>query len=211
LRKIDLTGCTQIILIFRNKANIELLIKVLEILKNSKLQIINLISKYTKNVKTIRELRFNYPRLRNILFFDAKKERSIDDGFTQITLNDFNKVLTRRISNMNDFVLNLESFIEAKNFNLFFNRKIYIDNQGNIKNYANDEINHGNINETSLSKVISLKSIQNLWSLTKDKIEECSNCEFRYICPDNRIPFKRNNKYIHKTKCNYDSKTNQWK
>lgn len=61
-------------------------------------------------------------------------------------------------------------------------------------------------------KIISLPKCSNLWNITKDQIEVCKNCEFRYICPDNRIPLKRKeNDYYHQTDCNYDPYKNKWK
>ena len=39
-------------------------------------------------------------------------------------------------------------------------------------------------------KTINIQKLQHLWDITKDKIEICKDCEFRYVCPDHRIPFK---------------------
>lgn len=39
----------------------------------------------------------------------------------------------------------------------------------------------------------------------------CKDCEFRYMCPDNRIPLKKdNNTYYHDNSCNYDPYSNIW-
>lgn len=40
---------------------------------------------------------------------------------------------------------------------------------------------------------------------------QIKECEFRYACPDNRIPEKMNEIFIHKTKCNYDPLSVEWK
>ena len=64
----------------------------------------------------------------------------------------------------------------------------------------------------NLKKIINQKDFLKIWKLKKDNISVCKECEFRYICPDNRVPIlnKRSNTYAHKTKCNYDPKTTKW-
>ena len=108
-------------------------------------------------------------------------------------------------------ILNQKAYIEALSHNLFFNRKIHIDNQDNVKHYFNEKKIYGNIQRNHIKKVITSNKFQELWNITKDQIDVCRDCEFRYICPDNRIPIKKNNFYQHETACNYNPQTTIWK
>ncbi|WP_108867745.1 hypothetical protein [Aquimarina aquimarini] len=63
-----------------------------------------------------------------------------------------------------------------------------------------------------LCEIITSSDITSLWKVTKDQVEICNSCEFRYACPDNRIPIfdSKSNQYYHLTPCKYDPKTKKW-
>ena len=44
----------------------------------------------------------------------------------------------------------------------------------------------GNVKHQSLSDIIVSDSLRQIWGLTKDKIETCRDCEYRYACFDCR-------------------------
>lgn len=44
----------------------------------------------------------------------------------------------------------------------------------------------GNILEKSLAEILSGQLLTNCWHTTKDNINKCSDCEYRYACPDCR-------------------------
>jgi radical SAM protein with 4Fe4S-binding SPASM domain len=97
--------------------------------------------------------------------------------------------------------------------NLMFNKSVYIDGLGNVKRHREDEEMYGNIVSADLVEIIENKSFNFFWEVTKDQIEVCKDCEFRYICPDGRIPFKTNSKdeyYKYKTTCKYDPYQGNW-
>lgn len=208
LKQLDSLGCIQIVLISKNEIKMKSLKKILTVLEFSKLQVISIVTKFSKE-SLLENFYPKFPRLRDITFFESKNDAKKE--LITFSTNNLFKVLTRSISNINDFILNQDAFIESQTNNLFFNRKIYIDDKGHIKHYINDKNSYGNIFSTNIKNVIYSDSFQKLWRITKDEVEECNICEFRYICPDNRIPLKQKDKYIHKTKCNYDAKTNEWK
>lgn len=73
----------------------------------------------------------------------------------------------------------------------------------------------GNIHNTSLENVIKNPEFKKYWNITKDHIETCKDCEFRYICTDCRaFTDKTHNKDGLDTskplKCGYDPYTNKW-
>lgn len=209
LKEIDTLGCVQIVLIVDTLKN---MISAINFLKFSKIEIIHVITKYSKRKNDeIKELRDKESRLRYVTFYKCPENECNSTRYVTYTSLNIDKVLTKKISSTNDFIVNQNAFIESLNYNLFFNRKVYIDNHGNVKHYFNDKKIYGNITQNDLKDIILTDSFQELWKVVKDKIEGCKDCEFRYICPDNRIPILITpNVYSHETLCKYDPKEAKW-
>lgn len=90
------------------------------------------------------------------------------------------------------FQVNMNLFLESKVHNTYFNRKIAIAKDGTIKNAPTYNQCFGNIysidSKKDLLDIINLPDFKRFWNVSKDKIETCRECEFRYMCVDNRIP-----------------------
>ncbi|KQT25906.1 grasp-with-spasm system SPASM domain peptide maturase [Chryseobacterium sp. Leaf405] len=98
----------------------------------------------------------------------------------QIKLNSCGKV------DLKYFNVNLPKVLEAINHNSCLHKKISIDKYGNIKNCPSMYQSFGNIKNITLEEALNVKDFKNHWNLTKDKIEICKECEFRYVCTDCR-------------------------
>ena len=109
------------------------------------------------------------------------------------------------------FSVNIETFTEAQAFNSCLNKKISIDVDGYIRNCPSMKSNYGHTNDTLLSTVILNDQFTACWTIPKDEIESCRDCEFRYICTDCRA-FTGNpsNPYSKPSKCNYDPYKGVW-
>lgn len=74
----------------------------------------------------------------------------------------------------------------------------------------------GNINETTLEEAIGLQGFKKYWNLTKDQVEGCKDCEFRYVCTDCRAyteqtHFNQSDLDCSKPlKCGYNPYTTEW-
>lgn len=217
LKKINFLGCTQVVFLTKKGINFKNLKKVINILNRSKVQNINLITKYKEeHLSSILNLHYGFPRFKKTTFFDCPSQNKSKEPRFKFESKSFDCILTKRISNINDFVLNQKAYTESLKYNLFFNRKVYVDNVGNIKNYYNSKNIFGNIDKDDIKLIVDSKSFKELWKLSKDKIKICNFCEFRYICPDNRIPKIKDDKiknklYQQNSNCNYDPKTTSWK
>lgn len=109
------------------------------------------------------------------------------------------------------FSINLKTFTESKSFNSCLNRKITVDKNGNIKNCPSMFLSYGNINETSLEDVINDSDFKKIWSINKDQIDICKDCEFRYVCTDCRAYVDNSkDKYSKPLKCGYNPYTTKW-
>jgi SPASM domain peptide maturase of grasp-with-spasm system len=104
------------------------------------------------------------------------------------------------------FRVNLELFTESLQFNSCLNRKISVDSDGYIKNCPSSKTAFGQIQlGARLLDVVHQAQFRSLWSINKDQIAICKDCEFRYICTDCRVFLQEpNNLYSKPLKCKYN-------
>lgn len=212
LRKIDKLGVRELVVI-QNNFDVNNIVCILKLCENSKVTGITIVTPYSKTIKNSKLVQVieNNLRVLKWIFYNTKTTKEVHSKiiFRKDSLKD---VLCKRIDNINDFIVNTSAYVEALNYNLYFNKRAYIDNKGEVKHSLDDTFSYGNLQTKGLKNIISTKKFQTLWNILKTDIKECCGCEFRFICPDNRVPIlnKRNNTYAHKTKCNYDPKTTKW-
>lgn len=105
----------------------------------------------------------------------------------------------------------LQTFLHNRQANSCLNKKIAIDLAGNIKNCPSLPEVFGNIATDSLYEVVRTQHVSRYWDITKDEIEVCKDCKYRYICTDCRA-FRTDpdNPYSKPAKCGYDPYTDQW-
>jgi SPASM domain peptide maturase of grasp-with-spasm system len=114
------------------------------------------------------------------------------------------------------FAINIKSFTESLHHNSCLHKKISIDKEGNIKNCPSMTKSFGNIHDTTLEETLNHKDFKKYWNLTKDNIEVCKDCEFRYICTDCRAYTERTHENkegldISKPlKCGYNPYIGEW-
>jgi SPASM domain peptide maturase of grasp-with-spasm system len=109
------------------------------------------------------------------------------------------------------FSLTMRPFLEAQQFNSCLNRKVAVDTRGEIRNCPSMSRSYGNLASTTLHAAVMQHAFQEIWAVTKDQVEVCRDCEFRYVCPDCRV-FVRDpgNRLSKPAKCSYDPYTAQW-
>lgn len=70
----------------------------------------------------------------------------------------------------------------------------------------------GDIRRQSLSEIVKGERMLSLWSLTKDHVEVCKDCEFRYVCEDCRpwaVGFT-DSLCAKSPRCTYDPYAGEW-
>lgn len=96
-------------------------------------------------------------------------------------------------------------FWESRHFNNCLYKKISVDKSGMIRNCPSMHEDFGNISDTPLIDVIGNESYRKYWTITKDAIEVCSECELRYVCQDCRAyTIHMNNPFSKPLKCRYN-------
>jgi SPASM domain peptide maturase of grasp-with-spasm system len=114
------------------------------------------------------------------------------------------------IINPSYFNVNLDMYLESLKFNSCLNKKISVDVNGQIKNCPSMKRNFGSSDQTLISDVIQLDEFANLWTVTKDQVQICKDCEFRFICTDCRAFTVAENKLGKPLKCTYDPYSAKW-
>jgi SPASM domain peptide maturase of grasp-with-spasm system len=110
------------------------------------------------------------------------------------------------------FVVNLETFAEAQRHNTCLNRKISVDARGEVRNCPSLPRSFGNAREVSLHAALAHRDFAALWSINKDQIDVCKDCEFRYVCVDCRAYIQDGRDlYSKPSKCAYDPYTAEWR
>lgn len=118
--------------------------------------------------------------------------------------------------NIETFNTNLPKVLEAINHNSCLHKKISIDVDGNIRNCPSMPQSFGNIKDTTLEEALEHPDFKKYWNLTKDHIEVCKDCEFRYICTDCRAYTERTHTNAEgldiskPLKCGYNPYTGEW-
>lgn len=189
--------------------------QILKYLEYSKIQSITLFIEHEKELELrLKKIKKQNPRLAGIIFYNFKKKiRKTKINFSYFDPLPLEKVLYKGIQNPNNFSLYLNLYSEALKYNVGFNKTIFIDHLGNIKKHYLDKVNYGNISDKfDFESILKNESIKEFWNATKDKTEICKDCEFRYVCTDNRIPFKKDGEkyYSHQQACNYDPFSSKW-
>lgn len=193
------------------------IINTLLIFSKSKLRSISLIISYNKCIteKFLILLSKKNSRLSSIYIHDCPENIKLktDDILANITLT------KKKIKNNlfcgaikpSFFSINIEHYTESINHNSCLNRKISIDTNGNIKNCPSMPQSFGNIKDTTLEEALNHKDFKKYWNITKDQIDVCKDCEFRYICTDCRAYVENpEDDYSKPLKCGYSPYTNKW-
>ena len=120
-------------------------------------------------------------------------------------------LLKNRYNIRPEFRTTKKSYIENIFYNSCWNKKIAITSSGDLLPciFARDEV-IGNIKKSS--KDILKEKVIEKWKITKDKVETCKDCEFRYCCHDCRPLAKaiNGNIYSKYPRCCYNPYTGEW-
>ena len=101
--------------------------------------------------------------------------------------------------------LNIQSYMENKLYNSCLNKKISIDENGDIKNCPSMKKKWGNISSKRLLDVYYDENFQSIWKMSNSKVNDCKNCEFRCICLGCRAYVMDSQDFFSKpSKCSYN-------
>ncbi|MBW8878004.1 MAG: grasp-with-spasm system SPASM domain peptide maturase [Acidobacteria bacterium] len=217
LRELDDLGCKALQIRFYDAVGLAELERVLELARYGRLRSIDLLVRYSEEMAEVdlEPLLRKHGRLSSIVVHSAPEDRlkRLPSG----------ALLSYRTKSVDSphccgevhpryFVTNIGCFSEAQKHNTCLNKKISVDTRGEIKNCPSLARSFGNIRTTSLHNALAHRDFRELWSINKDRIDVCRDCEFRYVCTDCRAYIAEpQNLYSKPSKCTYDPYTAAWR
>jgi SPASM domain peptide maturase of grasp-with-spasm system len=158
-----------------------------------------------------------YPRIKSVQFYNAPENKFLKEvgvrgqGSIIAIKTDYLHEKCCGVIASHYFMPNIQTFTESHHHNSCLNRKISIDTEGNIKNCPSMSQSFGNIRDTTLQEALDHPDFKKYWNVTKDQIEVCKDCEFRYICTDCRAYIENpEDMYSKPLKCGYNPYTCEW-
>ena len=196
------------------------LLSIDKLFSNTPIESIQIFSPFHKEINNafLNHINNETSRIYNIVFYNCNakplelKKYRFSTFFTKENID----ILSCGKVDLKYFNTNLPKVLEAFNFNSCLYKKIGIEIDGNIRNCPAMPQSFGNIKDSTLEKALKHKDFRKYWNLTKDKIEICKDCEFRYICTDCRAYTERTHTNeqgldISKPlKCGYNPSTGEW-
>ncbi len=185
--------------------------EILNIVENSRIKNIEIIFKYSLDYDESTILSFinkNY-RINRVLIYCSPENKTISNiSFTTLNLSELTFCGE---TSQDSFTPNMPFFTESQHYNTCLNRKICIDENGEIKNCPSMSLSFGNIKNTTLEEAINKPGFKDLWGIRKDDIDVCKDCEFRYMCTDCRCFIKNpQDIYSQPAKCTYNPYIAKW-
>ncbi len=220
ISQIEALKCSYIQLRFYQITNLYLIKEIIQYLNYKKSRIISIdfIFPYYENLDMVEVnmLLDQNTRIHSIIIYNSPSDQSFEAvnkkmGYLSLLKRNILNEKHCGIINTEYFYSNINLFTESLNHNSCLNRKISIDKDGNIKNCPSMAQSFGNVKDTTLEEALNHPDFKKYWNISKDQIEVCKDCEFRYICTDCRAYIEEpNNKYSKPLKCGYNPYTNVW-
>lgn len=220
LASLQQLGCQSVkIMIDHPKEQEAILLSILRLLEGSLITCleVNLNFRESLEAKLLKWM-IQFPRLLKVFVFNAP-ENAISEVVKEQLWKHSKIVFTTAPMSNNScgqvhwgyFTTNVTHYTESLLHNSCLNRKLAIDVSGNIKNCQGMKAHFGNLKDTTLEEAVNKPDFKKYWTITKDKISKCKDCEFRHICTDCRA-FIENPEDIYSAplKCGYDPYTCEW-
>lgn len=156
--------------------------EILNYCENSILRSIRLYFPYTKDyLKKIIELAESYSIIDCIIFYNSKLNRTLEkDNRQTFFITQTLESITSSNIDKKFLINNLEYYYECQKHNPYYNKKVSIDSNGQIKNCIKNRAVFGNVKNDLISNVVSTEQFQEFWYVTHDQIIDVQNSELRY-------------------------------
>lgn len=195
-------------------------ISKMKVFNHSDINEISIIAKYCSQlISFIKKNHYSISdKFLNFIMHSSEIEDFQVFGYTYLTMikNKIKIPLSCGVVTLKNLTLNRSFYLESQCHSSCLYKKISIDTNGNIKNCPSMPQSFGNIADVTLEQAIDHVDFRKYWNLTKDRIEVCKDCEFRYICTDCRAYTEKshqNNEGLDVSKplkCGYDPYSGEW-
>jgi len=139
--------------------------------------------------------------------------RQVYGGRQQPHLPTRNDVIDSRVKKEANFVADKKFFEKALHHNTCWSGKFAITSSGEIIPciFARDIV-IGDLNKQSIDEILASEILAKYWNLSKDFVDKCKDCEYRYCCKDCRpLGIARDgNLYSKQSRCTYNPMSGEW-
>jgi SPASM domain peptide maturase of grasp-with-spasm system len=190
--ELDKLNCEYFCFIINSPILVADIKKLFNMLKYTNILYVQLHLDYKRLSRRLREIQFwkhsleRNRRIRDIWIKNATSQKAFSFSTIKPVEIKYKKDPLFSQSCKRQFVINQLFFIEAHHRNSCLNGKVYITKNGDIKNCFHSSIIYGNITKNTIQEIIQNSDFCNLWQVTKDDIEICQDCMYRYMCVDCR-------------------------
>ncbi|OPC29915.1 grasp-with-spasm system SPASM domain peptide maturase [Elizabethkingia miricola] len=190
--------------------------KVLSLLSASSIRTIEILVPYMEEKKNSTLINFleKNPRVQILYFYNAPFNQSINKPFYFNVVYYEKNLIDEKlcgIVNTDYFLIDIKNFSKAKNVNSCLKDKLFISHNGTIKNCPSLNYEIGHINDILLEDLFMEIEGDLIRSVTKDSINVCKDCEYRYMCIDCRAYIEEpSNIFSKPLKCGYDPYKGIW-
>ena len=210
-KKLSLVSCAAISLRYFYPASIGVIESDLRAFIDSTVRYIEVHCVYSGKFSQVDfpEFKRRNGRVGAFIFYLGEENKTINQGsdfYLQFKRVPMDSSSTCGCVSMRKMRAQTQLYIESKNYNNCLYRKVYIDSRGRVRNCPGTSRCYGMIDDDKLrlNAVLCSSEFQEYWTLTKDVIEECQDCEFRYACIDCRCSLQEpGNIYSKPSKCQY--------
>ncbi|MFK7947931.1 MAG: grasp-with-spasm system SPASM domain peptide maturase [Saprospiraceae bacterium] len=210
-------GCRYVQLRFFENINITTLEQVITYFDNSIIEYVDVTIPYDGNTPNYYEkLVIENSRINSLVIFEYPNHQTYSKQNIQGRGGIFtypNKITASScgIVSPHFFGANIHLLTESQHHNTCLNRKVSIDQNGEIKNCPSMAESYGNIKDTTLQVALNHPDFKKYWNIKKDQIAVCQDCEFRHICTDCRAYLETpEDIYSKPLKCGYNPYTCEW-
>lgn len=109
-----------------------------------------------------------------------------------------------------NYTINTPSYAKMRNQNSCLAHKLSVSKKGEVKNCPSFTKSFGFVDSVRIDEVIKEFEFKKYWDYTKDKISICSDCEFRWVCPDCRAHTRNGDELGKPSKCDYNPYIGLW-
>jgi SPASM domain peptide maturase of grasp-with-spasm system len=216
--QLDSLGCKALQLRFFSAVSSGEIRRILEMTRRGSLRHIDLLLPYSGEFSDdlLNDICFEHQRVSRIVIYSAPESRTIKAPGTGVPIS-FTMTQCDSPSCCGQvlpkyFAINVSLFTEAQDWNTCLNRKLSISADGYIKNCPSMPDSFGHISTTALSDALAAPGYKEVWSIKKDQVKVCRDCEFRYICTDCRAYREDAADMCSKPlKCGYDPYSAEWR
>ncbi|MEJ5105008.1 grasp-with-spasm system SPASM domain peptide maturase [Chryseobacterium sp. MYb328] len=191
--------------------------EILSLIEFSSIRTAEILLPYTdqsENIAVIEILEKN-PRVKTVYYYNAPENRSVVDDDNLFTVIYYEKnIINPKYCGIiqEDYFLNdINNISKSKAVNNCLYGKLFISGNGDLKNCPSSQRIINNIDKASVSSLTQEISKEKERFITKDQIEVCKDCEYRYFCTDCRM-YRENpeNIFSKPLKCGYDPYKGIW-